>query len=317
MEDNSSKNNSRIDYTSNNTAQQDAVQSQKQNLHTILVEQEGIRTYQKDSKTALSGEQGALVKETIQKERNKEQLISSQTLNTIKNRVFLIVSLLFLVATIAISLYAYTIHKKNTLVIVETKQNIPIISFENELPHISLPKTKELLVSYIQENTSKLKQEENSTLRFTFGDTEKINTQTSDFLSLLNEKEKNTWETLPLGNFEVGLVYKNNNPSKFILINTDGSDVIYKKFSVWEETLLSDVSTLFDIDESVLNNKKLSWENTLYENIDFKTYTDDTGKILLIKGFLNAQVFVITDNPDSIIYLLSLIRLEHRRSLVE
>lgn len=317
MEDNSSKNNSRIDHNSNNTTQHNSTELQKPTLHNILVEQGGIRTYQKDQSAALSGEQGALVKETIQKERDKEKLITTQTLNAIKNKVFLILSLVFFVGTMSIFAYTYTLYKKDDVVVIQTTQKLPLISFENELPSIALPATKELLTSYIQENISKLKNEENSTLRLTFGENNTINTQTSELLSLLNEKQKTTWETLNLGNFEIGLIYKNSTPSKFILINTDGSDDVYKKFSSWEETIANDIGPIFSINETILNNKKLLWKDSLYENIDFKTYADENGKILLVKGFLNSKVFVITDNPDSILYLLSLIRLEHRRNLVQ
>lgn len=286
-------------------------------LHNILVEQGGIRTYQKDQSVALSGEQGALVKETIQKERDKEKLITTQTLNAIKNKVFLILSLVFFVGTVGVFIYTYTIYKKDNVVVVQTIQKLPLISFENELPSVALPTTKELLASYIGENISKLKDEENSTLRFTFGENNTINTQTAELLSLFNEKQKNTWETLNLGDFEIGLIYKNNMTSKFILIKTDGSDDAYKKFSSWEETISTDIAPIFSISETTLNNKKSTWKDSLYENINFKTYTDENGKVLLIKGFLNSKVFVITDNPDSILYLLSLIRLEHRRDLVQ
>ena len=289
----------------------------KNDLHNILVEQGGIRTYQKDQGVALSGEQGALVKETILKEREKEQLITSQTLNLIKNKVFLILSFLLFFGAIGIVFYSYNEYKKNDFVEIKTKEDISIISFSEKVLSPSLPLTKEALAKHIKDNYIKLKREENYTLGFLFNDKYGKNKDGVAFLSILNEKQKMSWNALDIGGFDIGLLPNNNNVSKFIIIETDGSDGVYRTFGSWEETIAKDLKSIFDIEEIVLDNKNSKWEDALYENIDFKKYTTEEGKILMIKGFLDSKTFIITDSEESLRYLLSLIRLEHGRALVE
>lgn len=289
----------------------------KNDLHNILVEQGGIRTYQKDQGVALSGEQGALVKETILKEREKEQLITSQTLNLIKNKVFLILSFLLFFGAIGIVFYSYNEYKKNDHVEVKTKEDISIISFSEKVLSPSLPLTKEALAKHIKDNYIKLKREENYTLGFLFNDKYGKNKDGVAFLSILNEKQKMSWNALDIGGFDIGLLSNNNNVSKFIIIETEGSDGVYRTFGSWEETIAKDLKSIFDIEEIVLDNKNSKWEDALYENIDFKKYTTEEGKILMIKGFLDSKTFIITDSEESLRYLLSLIRLEHGRALVE
>lgn len=289
----------------------------KNDLHNILVEQGGIRTYQKDQGVALSGEQGALVKETILKEREKEQLITSQTLNLIKNKVFLILSFLLFFGAIGIVFYSYNEYKKNDFVEIKTKEDISIISFSEKVLSPSLPLTKEALAKHIKDNYIKLKREENYTLGFLFNDKYGKNKDGVAFLSILNEKQKMSWNALDIGGFDIGLLPNNNNVSKFIIIETDGSDGVYRTFGSWEETIAKDLKSIFDIEEIVLDNKNSKWEDALYENIDFKKYTTEEGKILIIKGFLDSKTFIITDSEESLRYLLSLIRLEHGRALVE
>lgn len=291
--------------------------TKKIDTHDILIEQGGIRTYQKDQGVALSGEQGALVKETILKEREKEQLITSQTLNLIKNKVFFVLSFILFFGSIGIIFYSYTEYKKNDFVEIKTKEDISIISFSEKVLSPSLPLTKEALAKHTKDNYDKLKDEENYTLGFLFDDKFGKNKDGIALLSILNEKQKMTWNALNIGKFDIGLLSNNKNISKFIIIETDGSDGVYRTFGSWEETIAKDLKSIFDIEETVLDDKNIKWEDSLYENIDFRKYTDVEGKTLIIKGFLDSKTFIITDKEESLGYILSLIRLEHGRALVE
>ncbi|MEA3399581.1 MAG: hypothetical protein U9R00_03690, partial [Patescibacteria group bacterium] len=86
--------------------------------------------------------------------------------------------------------------------------------------------------------------------------------------------------------------------------------------SEWEKTMLSNLYPIFGINISGKENLLTKpFEDIIISNRDARVLTDDEGNNLLYYSFINNNIFVITDNKETIDEILSRLIIQNIKPL--
>jgi hypothetical protein len=91
-------------------------------------------------------------------------------------------------------------------------------------------------------------------------------------------------------------------PHLFLMFQTKDYNTAYASLLTWENTILDDVFTLFNIHISGENKELLGkpWKDVVINNKDARALYDKQGTPVLYYLFLNKDYFIITDDIDTI-----------------
>ncbi len=283
----------------------------------ILVEQGAIRTYEKDMEQALRGEEGALVKETIERAREDQHARGSVARERSKNQVLVWLSILFIFGSAFGLYYAWNIKQESA--IPATPTVVPVIFFDTSTEAKTLPATSD----YVLETIIKAKESTDApgTLRRVFFTDNKNNPVESLLLFQSLGWHIDEFLTHSLsGRSEVG-IYTNPDGTKspFVLGTTDGSDAAYRGLATWEVKALEDTATLFDIKTSTINDPiyQKNFAPITIKNKDGRVLYDEQNKPLIIIEFLDNNHFIVTNSKEAVKEVLLRLAKEQSRNIVQ
>ncbi|MGI9118249.1 MAG: hypothetical protein ACR2IQ_01750 [Minisyncoccia bacterium] len=282
----------------------------------ILIEQGAVHTYEKDMEQALRGEEGALVKETIQRAREDQHARGSMAHEKRKNRILIWLSILFIAIASGGIYYSWKI--KQDYAIPATPTTLPVVSFDSTTESIKLPTTPERLAEEILK--AKQFEDEAGTLR-RIQLTNNEN-QPASSLEIFQNLGWHIDEFLThslTGRSEIGIyTEKDGTKSVFILGTTDGTDSAYRGLAAWELKALEDTAELFNIQTTTINDSlyQKSFEPITIKNKDGRALYDDKNNPLIIVEFLDNNHFIVTNSKDTVKEVLVRLAKETSRNIV-
>lgn len=285
--------------------------------NNILVEQGAIRTYEKDMEQALRGEEGALVKETIERAREDQHARGSIARERSKNQVLAWLSVLLICGS-AFGLY-YTWNLKQESAIPAIPTVVPVIYFDTSTKENILPASSDsILETIIQAKDSTDKP---GTLRRVLFTDSANNPVESIILFKSLGWHIDEFLTHSLADrSEVG-IYTNPDGTKspFILGTTDGSDAAYRGLATWEVKSLEDTATLFGIETTTINDPiyQKGFSQITIKNKDGRALYNEQNKPLIIIEFLDNNHFIVTNSKDAVKEVLLRLAKEQSRNIVQ
>ena len=247
-----------IIYNPKKISEQKIPENKKEDKHNILVEQGAIHTYKEDMRVALSGEQGALVKQTIEKEKQKILEKKIQTISFFKNKIFLFFTFILIFG----GLIGGYVGLKKYFQVQETPVDtiIPAIIFFDDTINIgSLPTTVDDLISKLEKAyeqkpepvgdfdkkyTGKI---ERILIGTDMGNGLTIPVNVGQFLSVIAPDAPRKLIAGASGRFEIGYIKKIDSEQKetgidpFMILELNGTDGSYQGLSEWEGNMAKDL----------------------------------------------------------------------------
>lgn len=285
--------------------------------NNILVEQGAIRTYEKDMEQALRGEEGALVKETIERAREDQHARGSLARERSKNQVLVWLSILLICGSIFGLYYVWNVKQESA--IPATPTVVPVIYFDTSTEKTTLPATADTVLETIIQ--AKVNSDTPGTLRRVLF-TDNTNNPVESILlfqSLGWHIDEFLTHSLA-GRSEVG-IYTNNDGTKspFILGTTDGSDAAYRGLATWEVKALEDTATMFDIETTTINDPiyQKGFSQITIKNKDGRALYNEQNKPLIIIEFLDNNHFIVTNSKDAVKEVLLRLAKEQSRNIVQ
>jgi len=91
-----------------------------------------------------------------------------------------------------------------------------------------------------------------------------------------------------------------NKPSMFLIFKTTNYNQSYASMLEWEETMLKDLYSLFNISVSNSELFEKPWEDIIINNRDARVLYGANGEALLYYLFINRDKFIITTSVDAL-----------------
>ena len=272
---------------------------------------QSLHTYESDIARAVRDNDGSVTKIAIAEQKRKEANInqSSKIITRKKNFSYLIMGLILIVVVFMSTRFVVNLIKEKSVYKGSTEKIATFFTIEKQtLIDSSSLVGKELIAMTIK---NALKVESISAgMNAIFIKKSSID---NNLLSIISTQE---FISIMQFNMPGGLArsldeqmlvagYKNNiekKPHLFFLWNTNNYDQAFAGMLEWETVILGDMFTLFDIDitnkNSYLLNKK--WEDILIDNNDARILKYEDGTPLLYYMFLDNNIFIITDDIETI-----------------
>ena len=267
----------------------------------ILIAQGAVRTFKKDVAQALTGEQGSLVKMTIEKERAEENVRKSTTLASLPNKLFFVFGIIVSVATVvilAISLKNYV--QKTTVEVLPPIQ--PLIFFNAQDKVGPLPTDIETLKNTLEK--SYIKNASNTRVtRIAFGNERSdgvvLPVATEQLLSVIDKNIPRKLVVGANGMFEWGTVKTTDDSVPFIILTLSGTDGSFQGMNEWEKTMAQNILPLFDYETLPADPLFYkTFDDTVIENQNVRVLHDEFGQVVLLWSIVNTKTVIITTNKE-------------------
>lgn len=107
--------------------------------------------------------------------------------------------------------------------------------------------------------------------------------------------------------FMLGIYNDNSHNHLFLILKTNDYDQAFAGMLAWENTLLSDMYKIMNIDVSSLatNIFETQWSDKIIENKDSRIIKDSNGSEILIYMIPDKNKIIITDSKGAIVEILS------------
>ncbi|MEI6400390.1 MAG: hypothetical protein WCO58_02615 [bacterium] len=277
------------------------------NHDDILIAQGAVRTFKKDVAQALTGEQGSLVKMTIEKERAEENVRKSTTLASLPNKLFFVFGIIISIATVVIlgiSLKNYV--QKTTTEVLPPIQ--PLIFFNKQDKVGPLPSDVETLKNTLEK--SYIKNTSNAGLtRIAFGneraDGVVLPVTTEQLLSIVDKNIPRKLVIGANGMFEWGMVNGTDVSVPFIILTLSGTDGSFQGMNEWERTMAQNILPLFDYETLPADPLFYKvFDDSIIENQNVRVLRDEFGQDVLLWSIVNTKTVIITTNKEAFRVLL-------------
>jgi hypothetical protein len=275
-----------------------------------------LRTYTSDMADAIRTDEMSVIKIALaEKEKREQEAVYREAEGTSTSKILLIVGGVVLIVAAIIGSY-FLIQKKK----------------EKEVP-IPIPGNQETFITYnansyidvtdkynVMELLDAIKQQENQNtglIKALFL-TKKINNvdeqlTSNSFLSIIKTSIPGALTRSLSDKFLFGRYSNKNsvNPvdksATFLVFQTNDYTQAYASMLDWEETMLKDLSILFNINIPESDNIVFQkpWKDIIVNNKDARVLYNESGEALLYYVFMNKNNFIITNSLEALKEIIS------------
>jgi hypothetical protein len=263
-----------------------------------------VETFAGDMAEVIGNESGAgVIKKIIHGEEENEAEKRNLSPELKKNKIFLVISFLFLALALAISAFLFVTRKPGTVAV--QKQFIPLIFTDKSVSlDISGLKKDEIAQAVFKEvKNANVKAGEIEGIYLT------ENKQTIGLrrFSALIGSHFMPGENTPVNdNFLMGVVGNDPNVTTsgtgfFILLKTSSTTDIFGNLRAWEPNLLSDLQGFLGVNLSSTTSYlfKKNFSDGVVENKNARILYDQNGNIVVMYVFADDSSVIITDSQNA------------------
>jgi hypothetical protein len=264
-----------------------------------------LRTYTSDMAQVIRDNEISAIKIAMaEKEKKDEDLLYRKSEGTNKSKILLIsVGIIFIIASILIS---YFLLKKKDPIETPTPFTSKIdtfISYDTSsfIDVTGIKNVNELSDLIKKENISEIKSVQALFFTRKINDSS-ITISSADFISLISENVPAPLVRSLYPKYLIGKYLDNNNLEKnisiFLIFKTNNYDQAYASMLSWENTMLRDLSVLFNL-EIKNNNFEKKWKDIVINNKDARILYGENDEVILSYVFVNKNDFVITSDLNT------------------
>lgn len=276
-----------------------------------------VETYAEDMAKVIEDDKTGLIKKIIHEEGEHEKEKKDFSPTSVKNRIFILVGLLFILLGV-ITLFYFILGKKIPSVQIE-QQFIPLIFTDKStsIDMAELEKDKIIQSIYNKSNTTSVKK----------GGVEGIylmeNKQSVGLRKFITLIKSNFVPDIPIGsnppfisdNFLMGVVNGETSPASpagrdfFILLKVRSMSDVFDSLRSWEKKMFSDLSAFFGVDLNAETKYLVTkeWEDGIIQNKNTRVLRDkdpssasgQAKKIVMMYIFADDNSVVITNTETA------------------
>ncbi|MEK7175559.1 MAG: hypothetical protein AAB693_02025 [Patescibacteria group bacterium] len=260
-----------------------------------MLENKKIETYSEDIAEVIGNAEEGFVKKIIHEQGEHEDENKDLSLEVKKNKIFIFVSILFIVFTLGILFFLITFKKEIFSVNLEKQFTSIIFIDKSEFKEIYNFNKNEILRSIFTEQ-NKIKNNEIKGIYFT--ENKKV-IGFYRFSELIKVKE-NLDITFFKDNFLLGF-FKKEGSSFFILLKVNSFNLVFPSMQNWENKMFNDLHEFFKITLSSETKYLLTknFEDGFIQNKNARILYDKDGKIVIMYIIVDDNTIIIADTENT------------------
>lgn len=287
------------------------VPAQNQNLKpNIKSNIQALHTYEGDMARALRENNGSLIKVSLaeQKRRDEEARRGEVTKEKSRNFMYFFVGIMLVAIVVLGARYVNQIIKNRSINKVSIATRDTFFSTEEQIflsanSLVGKESSAQLLLATINQksvlgkmNSIFFKKDRVIEGESAFLSTQEIISRLG--FSMPGSLVRTLNEEMIFGSF----TNNKGEPNLFMMFYTNDYDQAFAGMLSWEKNLFSDLFTVFGINVNDKNSYLLDkkWDDILIDNNDTRVLRDNENNPILYYAFLDRNIFIITDNMDTI-----------------
>jgi len=264
-----------------------------------------VETFADDMTKAIESGEGGVIKKIIEEQEQKENLKKNSSLESNKNKVFVIASFLLVLSAFIIFVLFFVFRDKVLTTTVEPKF-VPMIFLDKTNVMDATGLTKEKLVNTVLNQISS-SEIQNGEVEGIYLSENKQAIGFREFINLVQGNIPLDKITFLSDNFLIGINNTKDSisfePSKnlFFLLQMRSISDVFPAMKDWENKMFYDFHGFFNIPINADNNYLLTkdFENGIVQNKNARILKDNDGNIVLMYVFVNDTSILITNSEDT------------------
>lgn len=261
----------------------------------------GMHTYASDMIKVLEYNQGGLARRIIEQEEKKDFDRANSSPVSKRNKLFLIGSIFFILASFAVLIYVYLEDQKSRRFFPQDFSNYvsPIFLDGSSFVDISSLDKGQIAQALIQKKENISVRKDGIEGLFLVEGSKIVGFE--KFLSKIEGNfDKAGFERMK-DDFLFGLVYKEE-PELFLLLSVNSFQEIFPYIKSWEERMFFDFYPFLGISLDANTNKLLTknFQDGIVQNKNARYLYDESGKLILMYVYATDNAIIIAQNEEAV-----------------
>jgi len=254
-----------------------------------------VETYVADMARVVDGQEGIYIKKIIEDQEKNKEKNTSLSISNIKNKIFILVGLFLIFASIG-ALGYMEFSKKKIFRVNVIQELTPIIYLDNSVFKEVADLSKEQIFQSMANEIFSSEVKQGGVLGIYLTENKK-NIGLRNFLTIISANVDQKEMSFVDDNFLIGAANLDKK-YQFILLKVRSFSDVFDVMHSWEDKMFYDLHSFFNIDLSSTTNYLVTkdFEDAIVQNKNARILKDSEEKIVLMYIFINETSLIITNS---------------------